>query len=48
MPVSDSISTQNALLDMENTLIDQGVQTVLGGEYANTFGVDHLKMVPMS
>ena len=43
--VSDSIESHNELLDLEASLIESGIKTILAGEYKDSLSVDHLRMV---
>ena len=46
--VSDSIESHNELLDLESSLIEKGIKTILAGEYRDSLSVDHLKMVTIA
>ena len=43
--ISDSIESHNELLDLEASLIESGIKTILAGEYKDSLSVDHLRMV---
>ena len=43
--ISDSIDSHNDLLDVESALIDEGIKTIIAGEYKDSLSVDYLKMV---
>ena len=46
--VSDSPDSHNELLDIEADMIDQGIKTIIAGEYSNSLSVGYLKMVKIA
>ena len=45
--ISDSVESNTELLELEKSFSDQGIPTLIGGEYKDSFSFDHLEMVPV-
>lgn len=43
--ISDTVESHDELLDLEASLNDTGMKTILAGEYGDSLNVDHLRMV---
>ena len=44
--ISDSVESNTKLLELEKSFSDQGIPTLIGGEYKSSLGFDNLKIVP--